>query len=174
MANALPCRMPMQKVLGKWKVTESGWGLLHANTRETIDPFVLVTDEKVVMSDWEVHDMAVQIVCQYLVQAGKRVVQRQSELRVDPAIWFEDEDGPHFVVVRGARYPADLPPAPENAADIAKSCSHISKLGHFAPIVLANAEDPFDPLANSNGNWLPLWRGHPVMPKYKGLQPLLG
>jgi hypothetical protein len=36
-------------------------------------------------------------------------------------------------------------------------------------LAIANADDPFDPLAKENGNFLPLYRGHKMFISYEGL-----
>jgi len=59
---------------------------------------------------------------------------------------------------------------PDNIDDIAAACASMGTTGYFAAVTVANADDPFDPDASANGNFLPLWRGHAVFPKYAGLQ----
>ena len=49
-----------------------GWGLLHAATKERIDPLALVSDELIEMSDWEVHDFAISVVENKLEEEGKK------------------------------------------------------------------------------------------------------
>ncbi len=171
-ANAIPCLMPMKRWLGKWTPSNSGWGLVHAQSTKLINPLDYVTDELIEMTDWELHDFAVQIVCSHLEKEGKKVFSKQPSTEIDPSIWFEDSDGPHFIVVRPARHPEAEAKSPDNIAGIRQSCTKLSNSGYFASVVFANSEDPFDPDAKANGNYLPLYRGHGVFPKFPGLQAL--
>lgn len=60
-----------------------------------IDPVTLVTDERIEMTRWELHDLVVQIVRNYLEQKGHRLMSWQGNPDVDPAIWFVgDSDRP--------------------------------------------------------------------------------
>jgi hypothetical protein len=71
-ANGRACVLPMKKKLfgDTWDADMPGWGLLDADTRKPINPVTLITDQKIEMTPWEVHDMAVQVVRDYLL-AGK-------------------------------------------------------------------------------------------------------
>jgi hypothetical protein len=44
--------------------------------------------------------------------------------------------------------------------------------GNFASVSVANANDSFDPSAEVNGSFLPLYRGHPNFVSYAGLKKL--
>ena len=48
------------------EVVEPGWGLIDPQTREIINPYDLVTNEHILMTDWEIQDFAVQVVRNYL------------------------------------------------------------------------------------------------------------
>ena len=43
-------------------------------------------------------------------------------------------------------------------------------LGHFASVGVASADDPFDPNAIRNGNFVPLFRGYEMHISYEGLR----
>lgn len=98
-ANAIPCVLKMQfdDVSGESVPSLGEWGLTHAETWEAVRPFDLVTDEKIEMSDWELHDFAVQVVRDDLVKKGVNVTSWQSILDLDPAIWCRDGDALSWV-----------------------------------------------------------------------------
>jgi len=171
-ATAIPCTMPMKKQLGNWKPKHGGWGLVNARSNQPINPLDYVSDELIEMSDWELHDFAIQIVCTQIEKEGNKIFSKQPSTEINPSIWFEDSEGPHFVVVRAARHPDNEAFAPKNIASIKEICSKLSSSGYFASVVFANSDDPFDPDAINNGNYLPLYRGHGVFPKYSGLEDL--
>lgn len=167
--NGVPCIMPMRSRQGRWEPTEAGWGLLHARTHRAVDPLELVTADKIEMTAWELQDFAVQVVRDTLAKQGLQIASTQSNPSVNPSIWIRTEVGLEFVIVRAARHPAPLPSLPENVEAIAEGCKALSSKGSFAPVVVANAEDPFAP--NGEGA-LPLWRGHALVVRFEGLKPL--
>lgn len=164
-ANAIPCLLDMEESLGSWKVSRAGWGLIHAETGKEINPLDYVSDELIEMTDWELHDFAVSLICADLKKQGIENYSSQPSNHIDPSIWFEDSNGKHFIVVRSGRYPTKELPPPENITDIKQSCLPHSNSGLFASVIFANSDDPFDPDASQNGNFLALYRGHGVMPK---------
>jgi len=168
-ANAIPCLMPMSKSLGQWQPQNQGWGVINTASNRAINPLDSVSNELIEMTDWELHDFAIQIVCSALQKDGKNIFSKQPSRAIDPSIWFEDESGSHYVVVRAARYPNSDIAQPKNIADIKNSCLKMSRSGFFASVILANSENPFDPNSKSNGNYLPLYRGHGIFPTYRGL-----
>ena len=152
--------------------TGPGWGLLDARTGKPFNPAGLISDVKIVMTEWELQDMAVQVVRDQLVKEGRKLLSWNGDPRVNPSIWFVGDAGPQWVVVRAARYPDAEASQPNNCAEIK---AHFMKLGHsgyFASVVMASVDDPFDPQAVTNGNFMPLYRGHGMHVKYEGLQEL--
>jgi hypothetical protein len=157
--NGHACLLPMKKRLsGEWvPIAKSGWGLQDAATGEPVDPFSLVTSEKIVMTNWEVQGMAVQIVRDHLDQKGYQLMSWQSNPAVDPSIWFVgDSQGPEWVVVRPAVYPQKQAERPANWQTIADHSARISSIGHFASVRLASYLQGAEP---NPENVLPLWRG---------------
>ena len=171
-ANAVPCIMPMTERLTSYEPSLSGWGLIHAETKIPVNPPDLVSDELVEMTDWELHDFAVQVVRSKLSGDGRSVFSAQSSRDIDPSIWYEDGGDSYWVVVREARHPDVQAAMPGNIDDIADGCSRMGRAGFFASVVVANYDDPFDPEAKANGNFLPLYRGHAMSVKYEGLQKI--
>lgn len=164
-ANAVPCLMPMRLRAGSYVPALPGWGLKHAVNGQIVDPVALVTDERIEMTDWELHDFAIQVVRDQLHGRGKKLWSWQSALEIDPSLWFEDEEGPAWVVVRAVRYPESETAVPRNIEEIRESLGHVTRRGYFASVAVANAEDPFDPAKGV----LPLWRGHGMHVRYEGL-----
>jgi len=153
-----PCIMSMRKgTLGGWKPENPGWGLVDAITGELVDPFILVSDKQIEMTDWELYDLAVQVVRNHLESLNRRITSWTGTPEVDPAIWFVGEsEKPEWVVVRVARYPKAKPSQPANWNDIAEYASQLSDVGHFASVVLAGTDD------TAHNGREKLWRGHEV------------
>lgn len=166
------CLMPMKRQGEEWRPLLPGWGLQDAKTHQLINPPELITDQIVEMTDWELHDFAVQVVRQSLEGQGKELMSWQSNPGIDPSIWFVGEHGPEWVVVREVRYPKKEAEMPENIQEIIGYCSKMSEIGHFASVSFANIDDPFDPNAAFSGNFLPLYRGHGAHIRYEGLKPI--
>ncbi len=166
-----PCLMPMKKLGGKWQPSASGWGLIDAETRRSINPISFVTDEKIEMTEWELQDLAVQVVRQQIEKEGHQLMSWNGDPRVNPSVWFVGSSGgPEWVLVRAVRHPEKEATEPENKSELK---SHFGKMGfpgHFASVAVASADDPFDPGAKSNGNYVPLFRGVGMRIRYEGLR----
>ena len=78
-ANAIPCRLPMVVAAGEWTRRNQGWGLNHAVTGKPVDPAALVSEELILMTDWEVHDVGIQVVAQHLSRENCSVISRQPD-----------------------------------------------------------------------------------------------
>ena len=150
-AGAVPCVMKMNQRISTWEPVSPGWGLVHAESGSAVTPPALVTDALVEMSNWELHDFAIQVVAQYLEKEGRRVFSKQSSTEIDPSIWFEDESGPNFVVVRAAKCPQQEADVPSNITGIKASCARMSKQGYFASVSVANADDLDSPPYRGHG-----------------------
>ncbi len=74
------------------------------------------------------------------------------------------------MIVRAARFPAVEADRPNNLAQMKAHFAKLGHLGHFASVSMASVDDPFDPLAVTNGNFMPLYRGHGMHVRYEGLQ----
>lgn len=168
-ATALAAVMPMEPVGRTFQPAYGGWGLRDALTQAAIDPPSLVSDAKIEMSDWEVHDFAIQIVTSQIESAGNTVLSKQPSPHIDPSIWFKDRQGPAFVVVRSGRFPLSDMPKPDNISEIAASCARLSRRGFFASVTAANAEQQ---TASSSRGSIPLFRGHGLIARFAGLEPL--
>lgn len=164
------CLMPMKKKGDEWACVVADWGLLDALTGKPINPVAFVSDQKIVMTDWELQDFAVQVVRSDLEKNGRKLMSWQSNPNVDPSIWFVGDNGPEWVIVRAARWPERDAAVPANIADIAADCAPIGSTGHFAVVRAANKNDPFDPQAKQSGNFIPLVRGEGISVGYEGLK----
>jgi hypothetical protein len=180
--NGHECLMPMRgpkksffslrHSSSEWEADAPGWGLINPETKKSIDPLALVTDEKIEMTDWELHDFSVQVARDYIEKNLKRkIISSQGNPNVDPSIWFVGNQGPEWVVVRAARYPKKDASIPLNISDIATNCAQLSNTGHFAPVAMANSDDSFDP--SKSASPLPLWRGYRMYVRFEGLVPAL-
>lgn len=171
--QGVPCLMPMRRAIGTdvWHPATPGWGLLHAATHEPVMPPELISDEAIEMTDWELQDFAVKIVRNDLEAKGHELMSWNADPEVSPNIWFVgDSQGPEWITVRAARYPSRCAIRPDNLATLELSVHGFPCIGHFASVSFANADDPFDPMASSTGNFLPLWRGHKAAAFYDGLE----
>jgi hypothetical protein len=160
-----PCLMLMRQRAEGWEPAEAGWGLLDARTGETIDPVVLVSDERIEMTNWELQDFAVQIVRGHLEKTGSKLMSWNTNPEVNPSIWFVGKSGPEWVVIRAARSPLTQAEPPANWQEIAEGCARISSVGHFASVSVANADDRLNTAIPAS----PLWRGHGLTFHFQGI-----
>lgn len=166
------CLMPMRRQGDTWEPAEPGWGLLDARTSKPINPAELITEEQIEMTDWELHDFAVQIVRDNLEKEGYTVTNWDGNPNIYPSIWFEGKDKTlQWVVVNAVRYPAleaEIPPFMEELKKNSRFSSHAS---HFASVSVASV-DTFESEAQENGLIVPLYRGYGMHVRYEGLRPL--
>jgi hypothetical protein len=168
-ANGRACILAMRKKPfgGAWVADMPGWGLLDAETGRPINPVALVTEQKIEMSPWEIHDMAVQVVRDYLKKQGFELMSWQGNLEVDPSIWFVGKTTrPEWVVVRTAKFPATSAVRPSNWNAISGGCAKLSTTGHFASVVVVSVEQRFESREEPP---VPLWRGHGMHVRFPGL-----
>jgi hypothetical protein len=137
-----------------------------------VSPPALISVEKIVMTDWELQDMAVQVVRDQLAKEGRELMSWNGDPRVDPSLWFVGNTGPEWVVIRGVRYPETEANPPDNISELKEHFDKLGLRGHFASVAVASVDDPFDPDAVNNGNFVPLYRGHGMHIKYQGLEAI--
>lgn len=169
-ANGLACLLPMRKKLfgSAWVAENSGWGLIDANTGKPLNPVSLVSDQKIEMTPWEQHDMAVEVVRSQLQKEGFKLMSWQGNPNVDPSIWFVGRSKqPEWVVVRSVCYPANHANRPANWDAITANCARLSQIGHFASAALVSVDQPFE---SGDEQPVPLWRGYGMHVKYDGLE----
>jgi hypothetical protein len=168
--NGHACIMPMVRRGGAWGPSGPGWGLVDLQSGRPVDPVSLVSDEQIEMTDWELQDFAVQVVRDAIAKEGRELMSWQGDPGVDPSIWFVGDQGPEWVVVRAARYPAETAAVPANWDVIADRCARLGKAGHFASVAVASTHGSFDPSGKPPAT--PLWRGHGMHVRYGGMKRL--
>lgn len=153
------CLMPMRRAGAQWKPAEPGWGLIDARTGTPINPVALISDEKNIMPDWELHDFAAEIVRRHLADAGKELIRWNGSSRLSPPIWFEGDQGAEWVVVQAVRYPEREAPLPDELPAIRAYFTARNCPGRFASVAVSLAEETYDPEAACKGMVVPLYRG---------------
>ena len=119
------------------------------------------------MTDWEIHDVAVQMVRDALIQRGYNVYSWLGHPNVKPSIWFVgDSSYQEWIVVKGLRFPQTTSDRPENWKKIVDACADKSPIGHFAWVSVQMAEQQD---IEQEYPILPLWRGHPLSGIIDGL-----
>ena len=170
-ANAIPCRLPMVVAAGEWTRRNQGWGLNHAVTGKPVDPAALVSEELILMTDWEVHDVGIQVVAQHLSRENCSVISRQPDPRIFPQLWFDDNGHSFWALVNATRDPAALPRLNEGIRAQAQTMAQeLGSRGFFGSVLVTSC----DAVVDDEGNWenlTPLFRGHPLQVSFDGLQP---
>jgi hypothetical protein len=144
-ANGIGCIMPMKCVEGGWEPIALGWGLIDWKTQAPINPFALVTDELILMTPWEIHDVGVQAVRRHLVTNGWTIASWQSDLQVDPSIFAHKDGVMCGFVVRNANKGPEKGKRPENASQIAELMRARGWGAKFVGMKVAADYDPENP-----------------------------
>jgi hypothetical protein len=69
------------------------WNLYDARTSQTIVPLNLASNEKTLMSKWELSNFAIQVVRNDLEKEGNKILSFCDLPEVNPQIWFENKKG---------------------------------------------------------------------------------
>ena len=144
-ANGIGCIMPMKRTDDGWSPLSLGWGLIDWKTQAPINPFELATDEPILMTPWEIHDVGIQAVRQQLVSDGWAIVSWQSDLHVDPSIFAQKDDMLCGFVVRNSNKGPDKGKRPENAKEIAEQLHAHGWGAKFVGMKVAAYTDPNNP-----------------------------
>ena len=162
------CILPMKKVDSEWRPAISGWGLIDAATQKPFNPVNLVSEENIEMTQWELQDFAVQIVRNYLTDAGFEIMSYNSHPGVNPSIWFMRNDFPEWVIVNFGVFPQMEVEPSANLDEIKNSVGMVGCQGNLANVfVAAEAE-----MTNLTDSPIPLYRGHALSVRFEGLEPL--
>ncbi len=165
--NGIACHMPMKRKGVGWEVVAEDWGLIDPNNKTIINPFELVTDENILMTDWEIQDFAVQVVRNYIKEKlGFKILSSQGNPSVYPSLWFAGKEKKECVVVSSSRFGEQLPQLPLNINDITKIASKMTDKVYFAPVFF------FHPQQKKYKEVLPLYRGHETGFHFSGLERL--
>ena len=90
--NLIPCIFPIKNKKTLLSLPDDEWNLYDIRTNELVNPLVVATDEKVMMSDYEFNNMAVSIVKDYIRKEKMKFESYCDIIGIYPQIWFKDED----------------------------------------------------------------------------------
>jgi len=169
--NGLACRMPMSLVDDNWQPEYPDWGLIDLRSGTLINPVSLISSENIVMTDWELQDIAVQLVRNHVQEKlGRKILSSQANPKVDPSIWLKGPNGPEWIVIRASRTPQPIMEPPDFITEISNHYSHITDKGYFAPISIASAQtvDGRHDVSFTRN----LWRGYKMAASCHGLQAI--
>lgn len=166
--NGHACLMPMRFNFGTWMPANKGWGLVSATDGSSINPPDLVTDEKIELTDWELHDFAVQAAKMHLIQSGEQVLAANSNPELQPSIWLGGEQGSQWVVVQAVRWP-DEAKIPANIKEIEANYKAKNATGNFAYVLFANEKQDINTPLKEGEKPLPICRGEKVYISWSGL-----
>lgn len=159
--NLIPC--VFQVSIRDMKPFLEDWNLLALETNLPIAPQELVTDKRIEMSEWELRNMAIQIVRDSVTQNGGKVLSFTDVLGIDPQVWFEDNTGTRaWVIVR--HYPVLSGDEAQEFVGIERQHTQLVPFdGYFAAVSMASSEPVF---YNRDGGIIPLSR------RFDGTAPL--
>ena len=174
--NLVPCVFPVKTET--MTPASAGWNLFDAVELTPLDPGAFDMTGKIVMSEWELRNFAIQIVRNSITQDGtSEILSFTDALGVDPQVWFQDGSGNRaWVIVRHC--PQITGDEWKQYVGLEKSNPQLAPYdGHFAAVSLASSE-PF--LHDLEGNIIPLserftgneplYRGDGFHIKFNGLK----
>lgn len=123
----------------EWTPLLSHYGLIDAETGETVDLSKYDCDKDVELTDWELLEFAVSAIRFKLEkEQGRQIMSCQSDPDVLPNIWFVGDDGPEWVIVRAVRWPQERAELPSNWRECVAGAAKLSRHGNFASVSFAS------------------------------------
>lgn len=173
--NLIPCILPVS-IITKAPMLD-GSHLLDATTQELMTIEQKDSLDQIQMSDWEINNMGVKIVSDYLEKQGFTIVSYCDHVEIFPQLWFEKNGKRSYVLVRtvpiGKR---------EEAYQINKKmlAQYDNYDGYYAEILTSSSspilrDDKGDivPLSKRYGkNDIWMWRGEGFYISFTGLQEI--
>tara|TARA_B100000686_G_scaffold240546_1_gene249059 strand:- start:938 stop:1708 length:771 start_codon:yes stop_codon:yes gene_type:complete len=169
--NGIACRMPMRFINSSWQPEYPDWGLIDFHSGTLITPVSLISNENILMTDWEIHDVAVQLVRSHVQdKLGRKILSSQGNPDVDPSIWFKGLNGPEWILVRASRTPESIVQLPDSLTEITNYYSHMADKGYFASVNIASAQalDGRHDVSFTRD----LWRGYKMAAFCNGLRTI--
>ena len=163
LVGGIPCVIQVKEADENWHPVTADWGLIHAQTRQTVDPPTYVTPARVEISDWELQDLAVDYVCDFLNRDGCEIQSRNPDSRIFPSLFYSRDDVQSFVGIFSARFPRTPTPQLDQLHQISKQTG---SSGSYALVTVASEFDAFDP---DDTQGFPLHRGDGFLFKFDGL-----
>lgn len=174
--NLVPCLFSI--TLPELRPLHEGWNLTHFTSGKPVIPADITTNENIPMSEWELHNFAIQIVRNYIVQEKIGTILSFCDvLQINPQIWFDDLKGNRaWVIVRHIRRPNDAEIT--NCLGFEKTNPQIKEYdGYFAGVsfassatVLYDLEGNIIPPSKRFTGSAPLYRGDVFFVNFQGLQ----
>ena len=162
------CIMPMRFSFGNWLCSGEGWNLLTLENRTPVIPPDLVTDEKIEMTDWELHDFAVQVARKELTESGDTVSAWNSNPELQPSLWLGGDAGLQWVVLQAVRFPQEAK-IPDNIHEIDEAYKVRGAKGNFAYVSFSNEKQDIKTSLKDGEKPLPIYRGEKAIVSFSGL-----
>ena len=174
--NLVPCVFPVDS--RSFRPLKDGWNLSNIESGASIMPDDYVNDVKVEMSEWELHNFAIQIVRDDVEKNMKGSILSYCDvIGINPQIWFDDQQGNRcWVIVRNfARI--DGAESTKFKGIETSNPQLVPYDGYFAAVSVASSE-PFTvdldaklvPLSKRFDGLSPIYRGDGFYVNFKGLE----
>ena len=152
---------------GEWRPVTSGWGLLSIKDEGVIDPPSLISEELIEISEWEMQDMAVQVVRGILEDQGHKVESWQGSPHLNPSIWYLKDGVRTWVIVRPCKYPEQQGKLPSEVMSLTQKFEAQGFLGECGLVSLSSLDKNLE--AGSAVEKRAIFRGHMVSAQFRGL-----
>lgn len=173
--NLIPCFLPI--AARPQMPLIDGIHLIHAISGEFITLENSIKQELVPMSDWEINNMGIQTVLDYLSKNNHKINAYTDVVGIEPQIWFEKDGKTSYVIVRAI-------PTGKRKEKFRINKNLLLRLkdydGYFADVQFASANAI---LKDDHGNTVPLgkrdgdgdiwmWRGDGFYCYFNGVQEI--
>ncbi len=160
--NLVPCLFPVKiddLVNNKYSTLNDGWNLQCTKTNKIIIPEDIISDKKILMSQWELHNYAIMQMRYLLKQCDVQIISFQDIMGVDPQLWYLDENGNKCWMVIRYFFDEKQKKLPDDITEITRRCFKFN--GYFAPFIFS-----------SKTSGKKIYRGDQIETKYLGLEKI--
>jgi hypothetical protein len=155
---------------GEWRPATSGWGLLKVEDEGMIDPPSLISEELIEISEWEMQDIAVQVVRGILEDQGHTVESWQGSPHLNPSIWYRKNGVRTWVIVRSCKYPEQQGTLPSEVMSLRQKFEAQGFLGEYGLVSLSSLDSNLASARSSGAD--SIFRGHMVSAQFRELLPI--
>ena len=162
------CIMYMKQLTStEWRPVAPGWGLLKIINEESIDPPSLISEDLVEISNWEIQDIAVQVVRGIIEEQGHEVESWQGSPHLNPSIWYRKDGVKTWVIVRACRYPQQQASLPIEINSLRQKFETNNFPGEYGLVSLVGVDSENQSDTDSASN--KIYRGHMISAQFRGL-----
>jgi len=166
--QCVACLLPVSKTINSWNIENLDWGLIDAKTRKPVNPYSIVSNKKIVMSDNEIYAMGHEYIRTNIITKDHecQVTGFIIDPEVYPSIFFNYKNNECCVLIKVSHgaFPYF------KKLDFKDQLEKMKSMFNNKTIYFAGAHLLGEEQLKQNNKSLPFYRGQGYHPKFLGLE----